>query len=111
MKTLPGVKRGDTWKFVFSWKNDNTPIDLTDCTARMQVRAKRTGALLAEATSDDGHITIEGLAGNVNVEFPHALTNNVAIGTHDSDLEITFPDGTVQSSSTVQIVVEEDITR
>jgi hypothetical protein len=33
---LPPVKRGDTWTFTFSWKNQNTPIDLTDCTVLIE---------------------------------------------------------------------------
>ena len=35
---LPPVKNGDTWSFSFVWSNNNTPIDLTGCTAKMQVQ-------------------------------------------------------------------------
>ena len=108
--TLPSVKQGDTWTFVFTFKNKTTPIDLSGCTARMHIRGKRTKQLYAESTTDDG-ITIGGLDGTVNVVFSAEKTNLVPAGTHLSDVEITFPEsGYVMSSQTVQIVVEEDIT-
>jgi hypothetical protein len=103
------VKRGDTWKFQFAWKNNNTPIDLTDCTALMQVRVKRTGELVAQALTNDDSIVIDGPDGIVNVAFTD--TTDAPAGVHEADLQVTFPDGTIQSSSTIQIVVEEDISR
>lgn len=106
---LPSVKRGDTWKFQFAWKSNNTPVDLTDCSALMQVRVKRTGELVASATTADDSITIDGPTGIVNVAFLD--TQDAPVGTHEADLQITFPDGTIQSSSTIQLVVEEDISR
>ena len=109
--TLPPVKRGDTWNFVFAWKNNNTPTDLTNCTARTQVRTKKTGELMCQATTDD-FITIEGPAGKVIVSYPPSITTGVNPGIYETDIEITFPiTGQVQSSGTLQIEVVEDITR
>lgn len=109
---LPPVKRGDTWTFTFSWKNQNTPIDLTGCSARMQIRDKRTGEMFAESSTVDNSITIDGLAGGVSVEFSSDKTSFIDPGTYYSDLEITFPvSGRVQSSGTVIIIVQGDITR
>lgn len=109
--TLPAVKQGDTWTFVFTFKNKTTPLDLTHCSARMQIRAKRTKQLYAEVTSDNDEITVEGLAGKVTAVFSAEKTNQIPVGTHLSDVELTFPGtGHVMSSQTVQIVVEEDIT-
>lgn len=107
--TLPAVKRGDTWSFVFQWKTGATPINLTGCTARMQIRKKRTKDLLAYVTTED-YITIDGPAGKVFVTFPADITETVPAGTHLTDVELTFTDGTVTSSQTVYMVVEEDIT-
>jgi hypothetical protein len=106
---ISSVKRGDTWKYQFAWKSNNSPVDLTDCTALMQIRAKRTGDLIAEATTADNSITIDGPAGLVDVVFSN--TEDAPVGTHEADLQITFPDNTIQSSSTLQIIVEEDISR
>jgi len=107
---LPPVKNGDTWSYSFVWSNNNNPIDLSGCTAKMQVR-DRTGTLMATASSANSEITINGPTGTVNVAFPAATTATVPAGTYHSDVQVTFPDGTVQSSSTVTIVVEEGITQ
>lgn len=108
---LATVKRGDTWNFIFNWKTNDTPIDLTGCTARMQVRKKKLGTLLASVTTEDGGITIDGLLGKVNISFPADITSSCEPGTHDTDLEVTFTTGEVRSSQTLQIVVLEDVTR
>lgn len=109
--TLPPVKRGDTWNFVFAWKNNNSPVILTDCTARTQIRTKKVGEMIAQATTDD-FITIDGPAGKVTVSYPATITAGILPGTYETDLEITFPiSGQVQSSGTLQIEVTEDITR
>lgn len=108
---LATVKRGDTWIFSFVWKSNGTPIDLSDCTARMQVRKKRFGDLLAEVNSTTD-IVIDGGSGTVTVTFPAELTADVEPGQHDTDLQITFAStGEVRSSQTLTLTVLEDITR
>jgi hypothetical protein len=112
---LPTVKNGDTWNFSFVWSNNNTPINLSSCTAKMQIRDK-DGALVltapATATSPllPNTVTITGSTGTVNVTFSSNFTAPIAAGTYKSDLQLTFADGTVQSSSTVIITVEAGIT-
>jgi len=107
---LPTFKRGDTWKITFSWKSNDTPIDLTGCTARMQIRKKRVGTLLAEITTGQG-ITISGTAGQVNVAFPASITSDVDVGIHETNIQVTFPSGEVQSSDILEIPVAEAVTR
>jgi flagellar basal body P-ring protein FlgI len=106
---LPTVKNGDTWNFQFVWTNNSTPINLTECTAKMQIRDK-DGALIATASSALSNITITGSTGTVNVTFSAAVTAPIPAGSYKSDLQLTFPDTTVQSSSTVIITVEAGIT-
>ena len=104
---LPDQKRGDTWAFTFTWSDDaGAPIDLTACTARMQVRDKSTKSLCAEPD----HIVIDSLAGSVGVEFHPDTTAVVVPGIYYTDLEMTFPDGTVISTATMEMDVLEDIT-
>ena len=102
---LPSVKSGDTWKFSFVWSTNNTPIDLSGCSGKMQIRDS-AGSLAAAATS----VTIVGSTGTVNVVFSSAVTALIPAGSYKSDLQLTFADGTVQSSSTVVITVEAGIT-
>lgn len=112
---LPTVKNGDTWRFSFVWSNNNTPIDLTGCTAKMQIRdAANAIVATAPATATSpllpNTITITGLTGTVSVTFSSNFTAPITAGSYKSDLQLTFPDGTVQSSSTVTITVEAGIT-
>lgn len=110
MKLSP-FKRGDTWKITFVWKNDGTPIDITGCHARMQIRKKRVGTLLAEISDDDDSITIVGASGEVNVAFPASITALVDPGVHETSLQLTYPSGEVQSSDSIDIPVIEAVTR
>jgi hypothetical protein len=108
---LAPVKRGDTWIFSFTWKNDGTPIDISDCTARMQIRKRRIGTLLAELDSESG-IVIDGPIGKVTATFPASATELVEPGVHETDLQLTFTStGEVRSSKTMTVTVLEDITR
>lgn len=109
--TLPAVKRGDTWEFVFMWSDAMSPIDLSSCSARMQIRNKRTKELVAEASTLDENIIVDGPAGKTIVEFSSLITKTVPPGTYLSDIQITFPiPQRVLSSQTIQIIVEEDFT-
>lgn len=108
---LTPVKRGDTWTFSFTWKNGNTPINLTDCTAKMQIRKRKVGTLLAEADTSNG-IVIDGPLGKVTATFPASDTALVEPGVHETDLQLTFTStGEVKSSQTMIVTVLEDITR
>lgn len=107
---LPPVKNGDTWKFTFVWSNNSGPINLTGCTAKMQVR-DRAGTLVATSSSAASQITIVGTTGTVNVGFPATTTALVPAGVYLTDLQITFADNTVQSTSTISLYVEEGITQ
>ena len=109
MKLSP-FKRGDTWRLTFAWKNNGTPIDLSGCTAKMQIRKKQSGILLAEITDEDG-ITITGETGEVDVAFPSVVTADVEVGIHETNLQITFESGEVQSSDAIDIPVVEAVTR
>jgi hypothetical protein len=109
MKLSP-FKRGDTWRIIFAWKNDGVAINLTDCQAKMQIRKKRTGTLLAEITDADG-ITITGLTGELEAAFPASMTADIEVGTHETSIQVTFPSGDVQSSDSIDIPVIEAVTR
>lgn len=107
---LSAFKRGDTWKIIFAWKNAGTPINLSGCTAKMQIRKKRSGVLLAEINSPDD-ITITANTGEVEAAFPPLVTADIDVGVHETSLQITFPSGEIQSSDAIEIPVVEAVTR
>lgn len=105
------MKRGDTFKLTFRYQNSGgSAIDLTGCTARLQIRAKRTGTLLLEAATASG-VTVYGPTGTIALLVTPDKTRTLPIGTHEFDLELTYPDGTVSSTETSLVKVIEDITR
>lgn len=110
MANMLEFKRGDTWEATFTYRDDTGAlINLTSCSARMQMRDKRSGTLLLDLTSSDS-LTMGGAAGTVDMLVAPDLTREMPVGTFEVDLEITYSDGTVQSSDTFSIKVWKDIT-
>lgn len=104
---LPHLKRGDTWRLAFVWQQaDGTPVDLTDGTAALQIRAVR-GRLVG--IPDD--LTLELATGTVRVTFAAETTALIPAGVHYTDLQMTLADGEVRSSQTCVLPVLEDQTR
>lgn len=78
---MPATRYNLTWEqgatatLGFTWQDETeNPIDLSDWSARMQVRQKvDSPTVLAEFTTDDG-IVINGPAGEVTVSAPGEQT-------------------------------------
>ena len=100
-------KRGDTWRAVFTY----TGVDLTGCSARAQIRNKRDDTLYLSGSSTSGELVVDGVAGTITMRFEPEVTVEVPVGTHEADIEVTYSDGTVESSDTFLVKVLEDITR
>ena len=107
MASLPAVKRGDTWSLTFTYADeDGAPIDLTDCFCQLQLQDKKTKGLLLDVTDD---LSISPLTGEVS--FSVQIPTTMPIGTHQLDLEMTYADGTIESTDTMTLQIVEDVTR
>ena len=109
MATTFTIKRGDTWSQTFAWKQGSEtgdPVDLTGCTVRCQVR-DRADALILDASA---YLTVDGPAGTVALVVPASETEAFPAAKLAFDIELTFPDGTVQSTETMSLKVIEDVT-
>jgi hypothetical protein len=107
------IKRGDTWPEIITWEDEDTgtPIDITDAEIRIQLRHRDTGAVAVSASTTTGEITITDAVNGVAVQRVEApVMAEVTPGKYNCDIEITYSDGTVQSTPTFIVVVEEDIT-
>ena len=107
-------KRGDTWLRDFVCTSGSVPADLTGCTVRLQLRAsaeEETAAL--DISTEDGEITIEQDADEcvIHIDVGADVTELIEPLTYVADMEITWPDGTVESTETIKWVVEADVTR
>lgn len=74
---------------VFAKNSDGTVRDLTGYTARMQIRSSVDSAtVLAEASTNNGLISIVGVDGEVTINIPSATTDNYAWHNGVYDLEV-----------------------
>lgn len=88
------IYQGATFRKRLRWsdKATGTPIDLTGCTARMQVRAETgSSTVLLELTTENGGITLGGTAGTIDLYV--GATATAALGWEGGvfDLEIIHP--------------------
>lgn len=105
------IKRGDTFVCQFAHlQPDNTPLDLSNCTARLQVRDKSDN-LLIDADLTSGLSIPNPIDGIVYCRIEADVMRTIPVGTHFYDLEITYADNTVKSSETINLVVLKDETR
>jgi len=106
--TFP-VKRGDTWRQPFYWRQgsaNGSPVDLTGCAFRMHVRDS-LGALILDCTDslavapEDGEVTVE-------IDIPETIA--IPRKPYKFDIEVTWPDGSVRSTATAYLNVIQDET-
>ena len=109
------IYQGATFRKRLLWRAPDslkTPIDLTGCTARMQVRADvEAPVALLSLTTENGGITLGGAAGTVDLFVSDMDT---AAATWDGgvwDLEIVHPGGEVKRLAEGSISVSPEVTR
>jgi hypothetical protein len=84
------------------------PVDLTGCTARMQIRDQPGGQLLLELSTGAG-LTLEA-AGTLRREISAAQTGGLTFTDAVYDLEVTFADGSVQRWAEGSVKVSPQVT-
>lgn len=104
------VIRGDTWNLSWEWLHENgDPVDLTDCTVRMQMRKQINGSVSFENSTDLDMVIIP-LEGIIDLKVEPDDTKEL-VGQYLYDVEVTFPDGTVVTPIISKIDVIRDVTR
>ena len=93
------VYKGSTFVKIIQWKTGipQTPVNLTGCTARMQIRkAVNDTAVLDTLTTENGKLVIhEPLDGKFKIVIPADVSTAYTFTSSVYDLEIIFTDGTV----------------
>lgn len=107
------IIQGATFRDRLVWMNpDKTPIDLTGCTARMQVRAEiESPTVLLELTTANGGITVDGPAGQLTLYLTPAATAAIAWQSGVWDLELEHPNGDVTRLVQGTVSVKPEVTR
>ena len=89
-----------------------TPLDLTGCKARMQVRAEvESTEVLLELTTENGGITLGGVAGTIELFVSDDASTLFTWTAGVWDLEIEFPGGDVRRLAQGSISVSPEVTR
>ena len=94
-KTLQ-LNQGATWLLSFEWLDDaGLPIDLTGCTARMQLRATPATPVLLELSTTNGRVALLGTTGVIELLVDAQVTVGLSCEFGVYDLRVTFPGGRV----------------
>lgn len=110
------ILQGETYDKTMTWKvgADKTPVDLTGCTARLQVRSFVDSTVkLLDLTTQNLGIILGGINGTIQLLI--SATNTAAILTWTKgvyDLEIQFANGvTVRRLMEGKVKVSKEVTR
>ena len=105
------VEQGATFILDFTIKTGSTPWNLTNYTARMQVRTSvnATTTLLSITNSD--YITLGGSAGTVAISVPATVTDDLIAGRHVYDFELVSSGGQVWRVLEGKFTVSPEVTR
>lgn len=106
------IQQGDTWVKSFVWTRGGVPVDFTDATARMQIRASfgTASALLELSTENDG---IQLLADG-RIALTITATQSAALPAMKSavyDLEVYFPGGIVVKPFKGNAAIAPEVTK
>jgi hypothetical protein len=88
-----------------------TPVDLTNWSARMQMRLSYTTAEPALSLTSGTGITLGGTAGSILIEATATQTAGIAAGPYVYDLELVSPASVVTRLIEGRITVDPEVTR
>lgn len=105
------INQGATFSRSLAWAADGAPVDLTNVTARMQLRRTHgAGAALVDLTTENGGISIDAAAGGVTFRLSATQTAGLS-GVGVYDLELTFLTGVVHRLVEGKFNVSPEVTR
>lgn len=108
------INQGATFIDVLTWSTGEPPlpVDLTGCTARMQIRATQAStSVLSELTTENMGVVLGGNTGVITLKIPAIKTEKFAWLSGVYDLEIVFPDETVVRIVEGNVSVSVGVTR
>lgn len=107
------IKQGTTYRFDFYFVNDDDTVpDLSNHTARLQIRATVDGATtLVDLTTENNGISINGVLGKVSLLISSAATAAFTWTKGVYDLELIDQSGEVSSPVYGGVVVQKEVTR
>lgn len=106
------AEQGSTFTRTITWRDaSTTPVNLTNCTAKMQVRKSMDAPTAVLTLTSTTGITINGAQGVLALEVAAAKMAQVPAGTYVYDLEVTHPAGRVTRILEGKFTVTREVTR
>ncbi len=105
------IEQGATFRQAIHWASGGQSVDLTGCSAVMQIRETFESELpLATLQSADGGITLDD-AGNIALYLSAGDTAQLPAGKYVYDLEITLANGDIKRLLSGTVTVTREVTR
>jgi len=110
---LPAIEKGATYRHTLIWKDkNNVPVNLTDCTAKIQVREDiASDMVLLEVSTENSYLVITSLSGKIDFYIPDEDTKTLLTEGGVYDLEIYHPNGDVTRLSKGTWIFIDEVTR
>lgn len=107
------IEQGATFKLNIIWRDPaEAPINLTGYTARMQVRQRyASDDPLLNLTTENGGITLGGVAGTIAVVASAAATADISVRAGVYDLEVVSAGGEVTRLIQGCVTITPEVTR
>jgi len=91
------VKKGDTWAQVLTFRDGyQTPLNVTGCTARMDIKAAQTDStsiLSLTTAGTSANMTLGGALGTLTISVAASVTSAITNDTGLYDLQIASSTG------------------
>lgn len=106
--------QGSTNDYRFIWYAGGVAVDLTDCTAGMQIRsdyADADGTVLLELTTANGKLILGTVNGEITIHIMPTDTIGIDWTEGIWDLEVYHPTGHVTRLIGGRVVLDKEVTR
>lgn len=105
------IEQGATYDRFIRWRAGGVLVDLTGCTARMDIRPKAGSTeLLLRLTTENGMLVLGGVDGTINFNIDSETTAGLTWHSGVHDLLIYFPNGSVRRLVKGPATVEQGVT-
>mgnify|MGYP000154895688 CR=1 FL=1 len=106
------IDQGSTFRKHLVWKAGTVPVNLTGCTARMQIRSEvGSPDILASLTTENGGITLGGTAGTIDLYLSPTATTLFTWEDGVYDMEFVLGNGDVVRKIVGTVKVSPEVTR
>ena len=107
------IYQGSDFDCTIQWLSNNTPVDLTGCALRMQIReSAKSPIVILSLTTENGLLSIvPGDQGFIKITVSAELSRTLDFKTAVYDLEINFSGGKITRFLQGTVTLSQEVTR